>query len=339
MKKETTTLKQIANSLNLSISTVSRALNDHVDISESTKRKVKREAERLQYVPNILAKGFRKHKTNIIGIIVPSVVHSFTATILKGILLESEKTNYTTIITETNNNPEKEKDVLHTMLQFGVEGILMSLSKHTRDISPMLYALKKRPLILFDKVSSKIPCTQVVIDEVAAAANAVEHLINIGKKRIAIIKEREDSYNSEKRYQGYIQTLEKHGFPIDMSLILSTDDSSINEGKRLARELICLKDRPDAIFCITDDFAIGVLKTLKKVAIKIPDEIAVVGFSNSSHSTIIEPNLTTVNQPGSRIGKLAMQQMVREIENNDAFGTSKSIEIQTNLIIRASTFL
>ncbi|CAM1345499.1 LacI family DNA-binding transcriptional regulator [Tenacibaculum amylolyticum] len=339
MKKETTTLKQIATSLNLSISTVSRALNNHVDISDETKRKVKREAERLHYVPNILAKGFRKHKTNIIGIIVPSVAHSFTATILKGILLEAEKTNYTTIITETNNNPAKEKEVLHTMLQFGVEGILMALSKHTRDISPMLHALKKRPLILFDKVSSKIPCTQIVINEVAAAANAVEHLINIGKKRIAIIKEREDSYNSEKRYEGYLQALQKHNIPIDEDLILSTDDSSINEGKRLARELLCLKERPDAIFCITDAFAIGVIKTLKKFKITVPDEVAVVGFSNSAHSTIIEPNLTTVNQPGNRIGKLAMQHMIKEIDSNEESFSSKSIEIKTNLIIRASTFL
>ncbi len=338
MIKETTTLKQIAESLNVSISTVSRALNDHVDISDVTKNRVIEEAKRLQYVPNILAKGFRNHKTNIIGVIVPSVTHYFTSTILKGILLESEKTRYTTIISETNNNPDKEKEVLQTMLQFGVEGILMSLSKQTKEVSPMLQALKKRPLVLFDKVSSKIPCTQIVINEVSAAFDAVEHLVNMGKRRIAIIKEEKDSYNSEKRFEGYLEALKKNNLEIDNSLILSTDDSSIKEGKRLTRQLICLKEKPDAIFCITDSLAIGVIKTLKKVAIKIPSEIAVVGFSNSSHSTIIEPNITTVNQPGNRIGKLALQQLVKEIESEEEYLTSKFIEINTNLIIRESTF-
>ncbi len=339
MKKEVTTLKQLAQILNLSISTVSRALNNHPDISKETREKVQKLASKLNYMPNIFAKGFRKHKTNIIGVIVPNVTHYFTSTILKEILKEAEVKGYRVIISESNNDVKKEKEILLTMLQFGVDGILMSLSKMTKNIEPMLYALNMKPLVLFDKVSSKIPCTQIVINEEEAAYNAVEHLINIGKQRIAIIKEFESSYNSEKRYQGYLRALKEHQMDIDEKLILSVDDISLKQGRRLASQLISMKNRPDAIFCVTDSAAIGVIQTLKKFNISIPEEIAVVGFSNSIHSTIVEPNLTTIDQPGKRIGQIAVQQLVKEIEEPVDLITSKSIEIKTNLIIRDSTFV
>jgi len=339
MKKEVITLKQLAQTLNLSISTVSRALNNHPDISKETREKVQKLASKLNYMPNIFAKGFRKHKTNIIGVIVPNVTHYFTSTILKEILKEAETKGYRVIISESNNDVKKEKEMLLTMLQFGVDGILMSLSKMTKNIEPMLYTLNMKPLVIFDKVSSKIPCTQIVINEEEAAFNAVEHLINIGKTRIAIVKESANSYNSEKRYQGYLRALREHQIEIDEKLILTVDDLSMKHGRYLASQLISMKNRPDAIFCITDTAAIGIIQTLKKFNVKIPEEIAVVGFSNSSHSTIIEPNLTTVDQPGKRIGQIAVQQLVNEIEEPVDLMTSKSIEIKTNLIIRDSTFV
>ena len=339
MKKEVTTLKKMAQILNLSISTVSRALNNHPDISASTTKKVNDLAKKLNYMPNIFAKGFRQHKTNIIGVIIPNIISYFTSTILKEILLQAEIKGYRVIISETNNDVKKEKEMLLTMLQFGVDGILMSLSKNTKDIEPILYALNQKPLVLFDKVSAKIPCTQIVINEEEAAFKAIEHLINIGKKRIAIIKEFEYSYNSERRYQGYLKALKMNNIDIDEELILSTDDISLKKGRRLTSQLISLKKRPDAIFSITDSAAIGCIQTLKKFNIKIPEEIAVIGFSNSLSSTIIEPNLTTIDQPGKRIGKLMVDLLIKEIEEPKESLISKSIEIKTNLIIRESTFL
>ena len=213
-KKKITTLKEIAHLLNLSISTVSRALNDHPDISDTTKEIVKKTANKLHYVPNIFAKGFRQHKTNIIGVIVPDITHYYTTTILKGILNEGTIKGYRVIISESNNDVLKQTEMLNTMIQFGVDGILASLTKMTRDIDSVLETLNKTPLILFDKVSSKIPCTQVTINDDEAAYNAVEHLINIGKKRIAIIKEREFSYTSEKRYDGYLRALKDHNIDV-----------------------------------------------------------------------------------------------------------------------------
>ena len=292
----------------------------------------------LNYTPNIFAKGFRQHKTNIIGVIVPTITHYFTSTIIKGILEEAELKGYRVIISESNNDVNRQTEMMHTMIQFGVDGILMSLSKMTKNVDAILQTVDRIPFVLFDKVSSKIPCSQIVINEEEASFNAIEHLINIGKKRIAIIKESEFSYNSEKRYAGYLRALKEHNIPVDDKIILSCNDISMKEGKQMASILLSMKERPDAIFAITDGAAIGVIKTLKKFNIKIPEDIAVIGFSNSIHSTIIEPQLTTVDQPGSRIGTTAVKYLIEEIENTNDTLTSKTIEIKTNLIIRESTF-
>lgn len=337
MKREVATLKKMAQILNLSTSTISRALNNHPDISEVTTKKVTDLAKKLNYMPNIFAKGFRQHKTNIIGVIIPNMTSYLTTTIVKEILLQADKKGYRVIISESNNDIDKEKEMLLTLLQFGVDGILMSLSKNTKNIDPILYALNQKPLILFDKISTKVPCTQIIINGEEAAFNAVEHLINIGKKKIAILKESEFSYTSEIRFKGYLRALKTHNIPIDEKFIMSTDDISLDKGKIMTRQLISLQDRPDAIFSITDDAAIGAIQILKKFKIKIPDEIAVIGFSNSLNSKIIEPNLTTVDQPGKRIGELCVDFLIKEIDQPKEYLTSKTIEIKTNLIIRDST--
>jgi len=338
VKRKITTLKELAKQLKLSISTVSRALNDHPDISEATKEKVQQLADDLNYVPNIFAKGFRSHKTNILGVIVPNIAHYFTSTILKGILAEASLKGYRIIISESDNDTVKQTEMLRTMVQFGVDGILMSLSKKTQNIESIIQMKNTLPLVLFDKVSSKIPCTQVVINEEESAFHAIEHLINTGKKRIAIIKESEFSYNSEKRYAGYLRALKEYNIPLDEKIVLSCSDISMKQGRRMTSLLLSMKKRPDAIFAITDSAAIGVIKTLKKFNISIPKDIAVVGFSNSINSTIIDPHLTTVDQPGELIGATAVRYLTKEIDSpNDDF-INKTIEIKTNLIIRESTF-
>ncbi|WP_400076537.1 LacI family DNA-binding transcriptional regulator [Winogradskyella sp. R77965] len=340
MKKKITTLKMLAQALDLSISTVSRALNDHPDISDETKKKVRLLAQSMNYTPNIFAKGFRKHKSNIIGVIVPNITHYFTTTIIRGILEEASIKGYRVIISESNNDVIKQKEMFNTMIQFGVDGILASLTKMTKEINNILPIINTLPLILFDKVSDKIPCTQITINDEEAAFKVVEHLINIGKKRIAIIKEREFSYTSEKRYAGYLRALKEHDIEIDEKIIISVDDISLQQGKRMTNILLSIKRKPDAIFAITDSAAIGVIQTLKKFNIKIPEEIAVVGFSNSINSTIIEPKLTTVNQPGNIIGKNAIKYLIQEIENDtdNDFAINKTIEVKTELIVRDSTF-
>lgn len=338
MKKEVTTLKKLGKILNLSTSTISRALNDHPDISDETKDSVKKLAKSMNYVPNIFAQGFRQQKSNIIGVLVPSITHHLHSTIIKGILDEASLRGYRVIISESTNDVLRQNDMLNTMLQFGVDGILVSLTKMTKNVDLILPITKKIPVVLFDKVSSKIPCTQIITNDEEAAFNAVEHLINIGKKRIAIIKEREYSYNSEKRYSGYLRALKENNIEIDEKIIVSVDDISQELGKRITNILLSIKNRPDAIFAITDSAAIGVIQTLNKFNVKIPEEIAVVGFSNNLNSTIIEPKLTTIDQPGETIGKTAVKYLIEEMESNTEIVIHKTIEVKGTLIIRDSTF-
>lgn len=338
-KKSSITLKQIAEKLNLSISTVSRALKDHPDINKNTKELVKKKAEELNYHPNLIAQGFRSRRTHVIGVVVPKISHYFTSTMLEGILEDAEKNGYRVIISESKNDFKNQIKMLNTMIQFNVDGILLCLTRKTENVQDLLNVLERIPLVLFDKVLRKIPCTQVIIDDKQAAFKAVEHLINIGKKRIAIFKETENSFNSEKRFEGYLDALKVHNIEVDEKLILSTEDISLEHGKQLTTAALTLKNRPDAIFAITDNCAVGVIKTLKKHKIKIPEEIAVVGFSNSTVSTIVEPRLTTIDQPGTIIGKTAVKYLIKEMEDDsDDFLTNKTIEIKTNLIIRESTF-
>lgn len=336
-KKKNTTLKELAKELSLSISTVSRALNDHPDISKKTKKQVQKLAKQMHYAPNLFARGFRSQETHILGVIVPNISHLFTSTILKGILEEAEIQGYRVIISESKNSETKQTEMLKTMAQFGVDGILMSLARKTTILDEVLQMLNRMPMVLFDKVSDKIPCTQVVIDEEEAAYNAVEHLINLGKNRIAILKETENSFNSEKRFAGYLRALKEHQITIDEKLILSTEDISLKNGKRLTNILLSMKKRPDAIFAITDNAAIGAIKTLHKFKVNIPEEIAVVGFSNSVNATIIQPELTTVDQPGDKIGRTSVKFLIQEIENPKNDIITKTVEIKTNLIVRDST--
>ncbi len=336
-KKKNITLKALATELELSISTVSRALNDHPDISDETKDKVTKLANNLHYAPNLFARGFRSQETHILGVIVPNISHLFTSTILKGILEEAELRGYQVIVSESKQSETKQIEMLNTMAQFGVDGILMSLAKSTTNLDDLLQILNRIPFVLFDKVSEKIPCTQIIIDEEEAAFNAVEHLINIGKSRIAILKETENSFNSEKRFAGYLRALKEHQIEVDEKLILSTEDISLKNGRRLATLALGMKNRPDAIFAITDNAAIGAIKAMRKFNVKIPEEIAVIGFSNSVNSTIVQPELTTVDQPGDKIGRTAVKYLIKEIEDPKEEVSVKTVTLKTNLIVRDST--
>ncbi|UZO79581.1 LacI family transcriptional regulator [Aquimarina sp. ERC-38] len=336
-EKKPATLKILAQELNLSISTVSRALANHPDISAETKKRVNQLALDLDYAPNIFARGLKSRRSYILGVIVPNISHLFTSTILKGILDEAENQGYKVIVSDSKYSEVKQNEMLQTMMQFGVDGILLSLARKTIAIDPILKLAKRLPLVLFDKVSDKVPCTQIVINEEEAAFNAVDHLIQTGKKKIAIIKETENSFNSEMRYAGYLRALRENNIELDQKLVISTEDISIINGKRSANLLLSLKNRPDGIFAITDGAAIGVIQALHKYKIKIPDEISVVGFSNSMHATIITPALTTVDQPGQKIGRTAVKFLIEEINTTATSLTTRTVEIKTNLIVREST--
>ncbi|NIJ45087.1 LacI family transcriptional regulator [Wenyingzhuangia heitensis] len=337
-KRQTVTLKHIAEALNLSISTVSRSLKNHKDISKETIALVHAKAKELNYFPNIFAQGFRKHRTHLIGVVVPNLTHYYSSTILEAILEEAEKKGYHVIITGSKDSYDKQIELLNTMLHLGVDGILLSLTRDTYNVDKIIKYIEQVPLILFDKVSRKVPCTQVIIDDEQAAFNAVKHLIDTGRKRIAIFKETNDSFNSLKRYEGYLRALKTNNLPFDESLVYSSKYIPLEQGRKLAETVLKNPQRPDAVFCITDNCAVGAMQVFKKNNIKIPEEIAIVGFSNSLASRIVNPNLTTVDQPGSKVGKTAINYLIDEIDNpKENYMDYKTVEIKTNLIVRESS--
>lgn len=339
-KKNNVTLKDIADALGTSISTVSRSLANHKDISAKTKEIVNAKAKELNYFPNIFAQGFRKHRTHMIGVVVPNLTHYYTSTILEGILDTTEKLGYHAFITGSKNSYEKQIELINTMIHLGVDGILLSLTRDTKNVDKIIKYLEQVPVVLFDKVSRKVPCTQIIINEEQAAYNAVKHLIETGRKRIAIFKETDDSFNSMRRHEGYLRALKEYNIPVDPSLILSSKYIPLEQGRVLAETILKNPNPPDAVFCITDNCAVGALQTFKKNNISIPQEIAIVGFSNSLASKIVDPQITTVDQPGIKVGQTATQYLVDEIDNpKENFFDYKTVEIKTRLIVRDSSFV
>ncbi|MFI0428598.1 LacI family DNA-binding transcriptional regulator [Mariniflexile sp. HMF6888] len=334
------TLKQIAEALNISITTVSKALKDYPDVSKDTKQKVLALAENLNYIPNSSAVNLRTQQTKIIGVIVPTTVHHFFATVIKGIIKAAKKKNYLVILMQSEEDDMQEKKSVDLLLSKGVDGILISLSNNTRDFNH-LEKIKNHdiPLVLFDKISKITKCSKVVINDQKAAYDAVAYLIQKGYKRIAHFRGDLNPQVSIDRFLGYKKALLDNNIEFDPSLVyICNNNDDFNDGYESAKKLIEIhKSNVDAIFAITDMVAIGALKYFNDNNIKIPDDVAIIGFSNWFMSSVITPSLTTVDQPGFEMGKKAFKLLYEEIKHKDKKIVHKTIELETRLIIRNST--
>lgn len=342
MLEQRITLKKLSEKLNISISTVSRALKDHPDISQKTKLEVKRLANQLNYVPNFVAQSLRNRSTKTIGVIIPRLTLDHSSKILNGMIIKSREMGYRLIISESGHNYELEKDILSNMISSGLDGILLSLSNSTSNVDHILAAQKRCPLVLYDKVSDKVPCTKIIVDDEVGAYNAVTHLIEQGCQNILHFKGAENSLSAKKRFEGYLRALKTHNIEINNSFIKRCNKITIEEGKRIAQEFIDQKISFDGIFGVTDNIAIGAIKCLKENKIRIPEDVAVIGFSNDGNTIIVEPNLSSVNQPGNNLGTQAIKYLIEQIETPDTdydlMLHHKTVELKTSLIIRESSF-
>ena len=339
MKK--TTLKEIAETLGISISTVSKALKDYPDVSLKTKKKVIDLAESLHFTPNTFAQSLRSNESKTIGVIIPSMVHYYFSSILDAILKEAEKKGYMFIIMQSNEDYELEKKQINLLLNKGVDGILVSLANSTKDIQHLQRVINYGiPLVLFDKISKLLKCSKVVIDDIKASYDVVNNLINNGYKRIAYFRGDLNPQNSIDRFLGYKKALEDNGIAYDSSLVYSCPNANFDDGYANAKKLI-EKDKIDidAIYTITDLTAIGVINYLNEKSIKIPDEIAVFGFSNWFMSSVITPTLSSVEQNAYKTGKKSIELLFNEIEckqkNQEIH--HQVIAIDTDLVIRNSS--
>ncbi|WP_411766759.1 LacI family DNA-binding transcriptional regulator [Winogradskyella sp. A3E31] len=334
------TLKQIAETLNISITTVSKALKDYPDVSKKTKRLVKETAEILNYKPNAFAVNLRTKESKTIGLIIPEVVHHFFSSVIKGIIAQAEKKGYLVIILQSNESYELEKKQIDLLLSKRVDGILISLANASVKFDHINTILEHEvPLVMFDKIAKLVQCSKVIIDDRKAGYKATKHLIDIGCKKIAHFRGPLLPQNSIDRFLGYKKALEDHGITYDPSIVFICNDVSFEEGQNYAEDIIANHKDVDGIFINTDLVAVGALNTFNKNNIKVPEDIAIVGFSNWFMSSVISPSLTTINQPGYKMGRKAFKLLFSEIKKRKAQEpiNFKTVELPTDLIIREST--
>lgn len=334
------TLKQIAETLGISITTVSKALKNYPDVSPKTRKAVLDLAQSLSYTPNSFAVNLRTKESRTIGLIIPEVVHHFFSNVINGIIDEAEKNGYLVIILQSNESLEMEKKQVELLMNKRVDGIIMSLSNESNDDEHIKDILRKEvPFVMFDKISKLIPCSKVIINDQKAAFNAVEHLIQKGCKKIAHIRGPVNPQNAIDRFLGYKKALEKNNIPFDPKLVYTCKNVTFEEGLEFAKQIATEHPDVDGIFVITDLVAVGVLAYFNEVGIKIPEQVKVIGFSNWFMSKVITPKLSTVDQPSFEMGVQSFKLLLEEINNKKELlpFQPKTIELETNIIEREST--
>ena len=335
-----TTLKEIAEKINVSVSTVSKALKGYADVNPETKKLILKTAKEMNYKPNSFAVNLRTKESKTIGLIVPEIVHHFFSSVIKGIIAQAEKKGYLVIILQSNESYELEKKQLELLQNKRVDGILVSIANGTSKFDHFKEVIDNdTPLVMFDKIAKIIDCSKVIIDDRKAAYEATKYLIEIGCKKIAHFRGPLLPQNSIDRFLGYKKALEDFNIPYDSKLVYVLNDVSFEEGKYYAKKLVKEHKNVDGIFVNTDLVAIGAITAFNEMNIKVPEDISIVGFSNWFMSTVVSPSLTTINQPGFKMGKEAFKVLYKEIKakkKNEEF-RYKKVVLDTDLIVRNST--
>jgi LacI family transcriptional regulator len=334
------TLKQIAETLGISITTVSKALKNYPDVSDKTRKAVLELANSLSYTPNSFAVNLRTKESRTIGLIIPEVVHHFFSNVINGIIDEAEKNGYLVIILQSNESLEMEKKQVELLMNKRVDGIIMSLSNESNDDEHIKDILRKEvPFVMFDKISKLIPCSKVIINDQKAAYKAVEHLILKGCKKIAHIRGPVNPQNAIDRFLGYKKALEKYDIPFDSKLVYTCKNVTFEEGKEFAKQIAHDHPDVDGIFVITDLVAVGVLAHFNEACIKVPEQVKIIGFSNWFMSQVITPKLSTVDQPSFEMGVQSFALLLEEMNARKEMVSfvPRTIELDTAIIARDST--
>jgi len=332
-----TTIHDIAKKLNLSASTISRALKDNPVISEPTRKLVKRIAEEMGYRPNILAANLRTRRTNTIGVIVPLINRHFFSSVISGIEEVAYSRGFAVTISQSNDKLEKECKIAHTFFANRVDGLIVSTGMETKSIDHLkLFSDRKIPIVFFDRVVDEIEAHKIVVDDYGGGFRATQHLIGEGAKNIAHIGGPLNLKIYEYRQKGYCDALKAAGLKVNESLIIN-NSLSREEGTKAIEKLMQNTVKPDAVFCANDTSALSVIIYLKENGIKVPQDIAIVGFSNEPFSEVVTPSISTVKQPGFMMGQKAAQLIIQQILHDNVNPDFKTIVMPTELIIRDSS--
>lgn len=337
MKRHQITIKDIAEKLNISPSTVSRALKDHPDINPKTKESVKELAKKYNYVPNRIAQGLLLNKSNIIGVIIPEIIHHFFSSVISGIENVAYQNGFNVMVCQSQETYEMEVKNVETLLSSHIDGMLISITKETKDIKH-LQNLEEMgiPMAFFDRIVEEIEADRIIVDDFGGGYKATQHLISQGCKKIAHLHGPLNLLIGRNRYNGYIRAMEENNIPLKDEYIVFCDQHE--EAMKETQKLLQLPSPPDAIFCVNDATAIGAMKAIKKQGLKIPEDIAIVGFTNSFICTMSDPELSTVDQKGYEMGQEAAKLIISRILQKDDIPDKPVTKIlDTEVIIRESS--
>lgn len=334
MGKENVTIKDIARELGISPSTVSRALKDHPDISQTTRDAVNELAERWNYRPNPIALSLKSGSSKTIGVIIPDVVHYFFSTVISGIEDVVYQRDYNMILCQSNEMWEHEVKNIRTLLASRVDGILASVAKTTTDYRHYRSILDKDiPLVFFDRAVEEIRTDSVVIDDEEGAYKAVNHLLRSGKKQIVHLSGPPQLAIASNRRKGYLRAMREYRLTPSEEDIVKCDD--IESAERMIPGILRRTPRPEAFFAVNDLTAAQTLMIIKRHGLRIPEDIAVVGFTNSQIAKLTDPGLTSVDQKGFEMGQEAARILIERIEKPR--GPVQNRVITSDLVVRGSS--
>lgn len=334
-EKKDVTIYDIAAQLNVSTATVSRALRDDPVVNVKTKKKIIDLAEQYGYQANHFARNLRQGQTNTMGVIIPRLNSFFMATVIAGIEQIANKAGYNLIISQSSESLEREDSIVRTMFNNRVDGLLVSLSYHTNNLEHFgNFAKKKTPVIFFDRTLPANNFTSININNQQAGYDATKHLLEKGCRRIVHITVSSTQSIYRERFMGYAQALAEYDIPLDMKLVYLAD-LSLESGAEAAN--FVLAQKPDGIFVANDNCAAGCVIGLKKKGVRIPHDIAVVGFNNDPICRVVEPNLTSIHYPGHEMGELAARSLISQLNNDKDIMLTQHIQLRSDLIVRDSS--
>ncbi|MGO4904645.1 LacI family DNA-binding transcriptional regulator [Flavobacterium sp. W20_MBD1_R3] len=333
------TLKQIAKELNVSVSTVSKALNDSPEISELTKIKIKEYAKLKNYKPNVIGLNLKNRKTKTIGVIIPNILNSFFAKVFSGIEKVADEKGYNVIMCISNESLEKEAHTLEMLSNGTIDGFIVSVSEEAQKNQEYSHfsaiITDGTPIVMFDRIADGVECDKVIVDDFDSALNATQHLIDLGCKNIALFSSVDNLSVGKLRVEGYLKALENNSIPINNEIILRTDsDENLNN----LIETIFDTNTIDGVFALDENDSVAALKIGLKKGYKIPEDLSIIGFADGIlASRRLSPSLTTVSQHGIEIGEVAAKLLIDRLESKEEHVPYETVVIKTKLKEREST--